>query len=83
MTRFQLVTLRSKEAKVCGCGKRFTRTISAYQTVNPWNKNPDGSVKTRAQVQASVADELKATTRMFHRSALCTVCTGEKARGGQ
>lgn len=51
----------SKTVKLkCGCGRRFQRTLSASQTLNPFNKNSDGTVKTRAEIwteiRAKVAD---------------------------
>lgn len=40
-------------------GKRRRRSKTFAQTINPFNKNPDGSVKTRQQVRESVAAELR------------------------
>lgn len=38
----------------CGtCGKTLKRTVTVEHTVNPMNKNEDGSVKTAAEVSAS------------------------------
>jgi hypothetical protein len=39
------------------CGKHLNRQRTFEQTVNPWNKNPDGTVKTFMQVLASVHAE--------------------------
>jgi hypothetical protein len=36
------------------CGKHFNRQRTFTQTVNPFNKNPDGSVKTFMEVLAAV-----------------------------
>lgn len=41
-------------------GKRRQITRVFEQTVNPWNKNPDGTVKSRDQVRASVRAEADA-----------------------
>lgn len=38
-------------------GKRTCRQRTFWQTVSPFNTNPDGTVKTRAEVQASVNQE--------------------------
>lgn len=60
----------------CGvCGKRRTRTVSVEHTVSPFNRNPDGTVKTRAEVEADVqktltekVDDLKA------KGIICNPC---------
>ena len=36
------------------CGKRVRRSRTFTQTVSPFNRNPDGTVRTRAQVSAAV-----------------------------
>jgi hypothetical protein len=36
------------------CGKATVRSKRFTQTVNPFNRNADGTVKTRAEVRASV-----------------------------
>ena len=41
-------------------GKKRRRQKTFYQTVNPFNKNADGSVKTRAEVYAAVRAEARA-----------------------
>ncbi len=57
---------RSQTFKLkCLCGKRFQRTVSAWQTVNPFNKHPDGTVKTRSEVWTSVGEELHDAIERF------------------
>ena len=41
------------------CGKRAMRQITIEHTVNPYNRNIDGTVKTKDQVYADVLAELK------------------------
>ncbi|MDR3464207.1 MAG: hypothetical protein P4L76_18035 [Beijerinckiaceae bacterium] len=41
-------------------GKKRRRQKTFYQTVNPFNKNADGSVKTRAEVYVAVKAEAHA-----------------------
>ena len=51
---------RRKSGKCPGCGKRVTRSYTAEMTMSPFNKNPDGTVRTAAEVQRAVeakADE--------------------------
>lgn len=38
-------------------GKRRQETKKFSQTINPFNKNPDGSVKTRFQIQQELVNE--------------------------
>lgn len=61
----------------CACGKRFQRTVSESQTVSPFNRHPDGTVKTRAEVWASVREApATKTPDKFQRE--CPAC-GEQA----
>lgn len=58
--RFQEVK-RSKTVKFkCPCGKRFQRTVSATQTINPFNKNADGLVKTYTEIWKELGEQLAA-----------------------
>lgn len=45
---------RQKTGTCPGCGKRVVRKFTTTQTVNPFNKNPDGTVRTKAEVRAAV-----------------------------
>lgn len=54
---FEKVKCYAKKSGKCLCGKRRTRSEVLWQTVNPFNKNPDGTVKTYNQVRADVNRE--------------------------
>lgn len=41
-------------------GKTRTKTRKFYQTMNPYNKNADGTVKTRDQIMAEITAECDA-----------------------
>ena len=57
-TDFQEIeTRRTKTGPCPNCGKRRTRTKRFWQTENPWNRNADGSVKSRAEIWESVNAE--------------------------
>ena len=43
-----------KSGKCVACGKPAERSHIFTNTVNPFNKNEDGTVKTRLEVQANV-----------------------------
>ena len=54
VTTYDRVTYTAVVPTRCGCGRRGRVQKTFGQTVNPFNKNPDGSVKTKAQVLRSV-----------------------------
>ena len=61
---FQQEKLYASKSGVCPvCGKRATRSEKFTQTVNPWNTNKDGKVKTSAEIRVQLkqsADEWRA-----------------------
>lgn len=57
------------------CRKKLTRVLKSYQTVNPFNKNDDGSPKSRSEVNDSVATELQDMVRKAMTDGLyCRDC---------
>lgn len=52
---FDVIKVSAMKKGKCKCGKRLTRSKTFEQTVNPFNKNPDGTVKTRNEVSAAVS----------------------------
>jgi len=58
---FEVVKLTHKTTAPCGkCGNKCTRTKEFMQTLNPFNTNADGSVKTRSEIQAELSAQAKA-----------------------
>ncbi|HDV9097244.1 TPA: hypothetical protein QIZ65_004082 [Enterobacter kobei] len=58
-TRFdEISTFAEKSGKCDVCGKACKRREKFYQTLNPFNKNADGSVKTYQEIRKEI--ELKA-----------------------
>lgn len=55
-----------------GCGKRCNRQATFEMTVSPFNQNPDGTVRTRAEVHAAVQAEAQAWN-----PTLCGTCEPE------
>ena len=56
--RFTGPSTSRKHAGTCpGCGKKVARSRKFEHTVNPFNKNPDGSVRTWEQVDQRVQAE--------------------------
>lgn len=55
--RFSEVAHRATKRVPCeGCGKTLSRSRTFVQTLNPFNKNVDGTVKTRQEI----SEELRA-----------------------
>lgn len=50
------------------------RTFTIEHTVNPFNKNDDGSVKTAAEVSAGAYAEAKLRRDQFATEPLCGAC---------
>ncbi len=58
ITRFEEVSFTStKSGKCVVCGKRGTLTKKFYQTLNPYNRNPDGSTKDRSDIMRALTLE--------------------------
>lgn len=56
---FSEVTLRGeKRGKCVSCGKRRKRVKRVFQTINPFNKGPDGLPKTRERILHELREEL-------------------------
>lgn len=50
-TRFEVVKFHGEKNLPCpGCGKRARRRRTFEGTINPWNVNSDGTVKTRREI---------------------------------
>ena len=58
------------------CGRKLTRVVRESMTVNPWNKNPDGSVRTREEVAKAVLAKLELATKEIETSGVvCSRCS--------
>jgi hypothetical protein len=54
--RFETVKRTAVRKLVCvHCGRRFRRQRTFTNTINPYNRNPDGSIRTRREVEENVA----------------------------
>lgn len=55
---FNEVSIRTEKKCSCvQCGKRLTRRKKFFQTLSPWNKNADGTVRTRTEVMQIIQKE--------------------------
>lgn len=57
--QFEEDAIYAEKSGKCRCGKRRTRRKKFYQTLNPFNKNADGSVKTREQIHSELKREVE------------------------
>jgi hypothetical protein len=61
LVTFKEIKRKKKISLKCNsCDKHITRTISVSQTINPFNKNKDGSIKTMHEIEIELFNELKA-----------------------
>lgn len=52
---FQVVEIKFSKSGICPvCGKIASRTKKFFQTLNPFNKNDDGSIKNVAQIKSEL-----------------------------
>lgn len=54
---FEPVKYRAQKSGKCVCGKRVARSATFKQTINPWNKNSDGEVKTYSEIWNELKQE--------------------------
>lgn len=70
----------SKTARATGrcavCGKSVTRSKKLWQTVNPFNKLPDGTVKSAADIRRELDVEARRWQPDFRHAA----CAAEVGR---
>ena len=73
---FQEIKHKRKIAGVCKlCSKTRTRTITEEQTVNPFNKNTDGTIKSHFEVSQSVIKKLdERVARFISEGFVCKLC---------
>lgn len=70
--RFQEVTARRTKNLPCpSCGKRVRRAKTHMMTVNPFNRNQDGTERTPSEVNAMVIADAEAWAQV---PELCTPC---------
>lgn len=73
--RFQEVDFIAHKAGKCGCGKRRSRQKRFWQTLNPFNKNADGSVKSAEDIH----EELRAKADTWRAEPItCSSCEPQR-----
>lgn len=56
----EIPCLAVRKGKCSVCGKYGRRQNTFTMTVNPWNKNPDGTVRTRREISRALAEQARA-----------------------
>jgi hypothetical protein len=56
---FQELKVYGQKSGKCGCGKRRARSITLYQTLNPFNRNKKGEIKTREEIYEELKVDLE------------------------
>lgn len=70
--RFDVVRHRGTKNLPCpSCGKKVRRSTTVEHTVNPFNRNDSGAVKTHVEVRADAIAEVDAWRA---ESVLCAAC---------
>lgn len=76
--RFDEIKRTAKKRVPCeGCGKKLNRQTTFMQTLNPFNKNADGEVKTSREIWA----ELGVKCREWEADmtgVLCVACESDQ-----
>lgn len=78
---FDQVWARREIKAVCagGCGRKLTRVVKDFNTVNPFNRNEDGTVKDRGEVQRDIDAKVKLkAARMLRDGIYCKECHEEE-----
>jgi hypothetical protein len=54
ITVFPEVWLGAVKRYVCACGRRCVRKKKFFQTINPYNKNAQGNMKSREEIMVQL-----------------------------
>lgn len=58
--KFEEVKMYGRVVGKCKCGKKRVRQRKFWMTLSPFNKNPDGSVRTRQDIYMALAEQIVA-----------------------
>ena len=75
---FEEIKRSQKITKICQvCGKKRTRTITESMTINPFNKDKNGNVRTKNEVYDAVDDKLQESLLIMAKNFICKSCQDE------
>ena len=61
----------TKIVKCSGCGKRLKRSTTVWQTLNPYNRLPNGQVKTAGDIRKELLSEIAEWRRQPEKCRNC------------
>lgn len=74
---FQEYRDRLQVKGICkACGKKRTRTITETMTMNPFNKNPDGTVRSGRDISLAIAEKIGKMETSLKKNFMCATCRG-------
>lgn len=66
------------------CRRKLTRVVRESMTISPFNKNPDGSVRSREEVSQAVLAKLKESEiALMLNGVVCSKCEPEEDTHGK
>lgn len=74
--KFKVMKATARRTVKCKCGKTATRSKTFECTINPFNRNEDGSVKNAAEVQRQAQEQ---ADKWQPPAYVCTQCSEPKA----
>ena len=79
MTRYvfdEIARRGFKRVRCAGCGKPLTRQRTFFMTLNPWNKNPDGTVRSERDIHEALGEKIAAWQAEPEHHAACAALDG-------
>lgn len=70
----ELTMGRQTKMDCIACGKHLSRMVRVHQTVNPFNKLADGTIKTERDIRNELAGDLLAEIERAKSRAICRNC---------
>lgn len=74
--KFQKLEVKQTVKVPClKCGKKAPRVAKAWQTMNPFNKNKDGSIKSSQEIYRELNQEVKiCASAILDAKRICSKC---------
>lgn len=77
-TTFDEIKDKIKVSGVCKkCGKKRSRTVSEFQTLNPFNKNENGSIKSVSEIRRELRISILKQSKKLLENFICATCYSE------
>jgi hypothetical protein len=75
--KFNEVSVNNTVKKNCPrCNRLFQKTIKTWQTINPYNKNLDGTIKSHSDILKEITEEQSSKCEEFisNINIVCSKC---------